>query len=71
VDDDEVDGEDADDEVPVEPMQGQAVFDSVTVWEHEMQPPEDDVFARGLEEWIGFAARIHSTTDATERTTKS
>ena len=35
-------------------------FDEIMVWGHEQMPAGDDVFVRGIEEWIGFAEAMHS-----------
>lgn len=35
------------------------MFDEVVVWGHEQVPAGDDVFVKGMEEWIGFAETIH------------
>ncbi|KAI9825041.1 MAG: hypothetical protein M1826_007119 [Phylliscum demangeonii] len=42
-------------------LQARATFDEIVCWEHEAQPdPMTDSYAKGIEEWIGFAERIHS-----------
>ncbi|KXS93955.1 hypothetical protein AC579_5182 [Pseudocercospora musae] len=36
-------------------------FDEIVVWGHEVQPDRtEDVYVRGVEEWIGMAESIHA-----------
>ncbi|KAL1955296.1 hypothetical protein VTO42DRAFT_8828 [Malbranchea cinnamomea] len=35
-------------------------FTHIQIWKHEKLPGPDDVFAKGLNEWIRFAETIHS-----------
>ena len=62
VDDDEEEG-DEDETEPVKMLEEIGSFDEVVVWGHEQVPAEDDVFVRGMEEWIGFAEAMHSVED--------
>ncbi|GIZ41135.1 hypothetical protein CKM354_000445000 [Cercospora kikuchii] len=42
-------------------LEQQATFNSITTWDHEKAPSsEEDVYIRGIEEWIGFAESIHA-----------
>ncbi|EME40791.1 hypothetical protein DOTSEDRAFT_27397 [Dothistroma septosporum NZE10] len=69
----EEDDEDEDEEQPVEVKTMEAIgnFDEVAVWGHEMLPQErEDVYVKGLQEWIGFAEAMHSYDDK-DSTTKS
>ncbi|KAI7003017.1 hypothetical protein KC355_g9451 [Hortaea werneckii] len=42
---------------PVRMLETKGTFDALTIWGHEHAPlgEEDDEFARGIGEWIGFA----------------
>lgn len=35
-------------------------FDEIMVWDHEAQPDNEDVYVKGIEEWIGFAEAVGS-----------
>jgi len=64
--------EDAEEEEaePVKVLEEVGSFDKIIVWGHEQVPGEDDVFVRGVEEWIGFAQAMHEYDDGkTEVTT--
>lgn len=65
VDDDkgEDEDEDEDEAEPVKILEEIGSFDKVMVWGHEQVPAGDDVFVRGMEEWIGFAEAIHGVGD--------
>ena len=57
----EKNGDDDDDEapsVPVHKLQQTAVFDRMVIWNHETIPGDDDVYIRGLNEWIDFAETV-------------
>lgn len=42
-------------------MEVQAEFDEVVVWGHEsLAEAGGDAYVRGVEEWIGFAGRVHA-----------
>ncbi|KAI9651463.1 MAG: hypothetical protein M1829_002804 [Trizodia sp. TS-e1964] len=42
-----------------------ATFDEVVVWGHEQAPLDStDPYIRGVEEWIAFAAQVHSTSSS-------
>jgi Ribonuclease H2 non-catalytic subunit (Ylr154p-like) len=43
---------------PVQILKEEAIFDSITVWGHDRLPAADDTFAKGIEEWIGFAEAV-------------
>ncbi|KAI7224948.1 hypothetical protein KC330_g9218 [Hortaea werneckii] len=47
---------------PVRMLETKGTFDALTIWGHEHAPlgQEDDEFARGIGEWIGFAEAIHN-----------
>jgi len=61
VDDDKEEDEDEDEDEaePVKILEEIGSFDEVMVWGHEQVPAGDDVFVRGMEEWIGFAEAMH------------
>ena len=53
--------EDEDDEdLPesVKILKEKAEFGTITVWGHDKLPAADDIFAKGIEEWIAFAAAV-------------
>jgi ribonuclease H2 subunit C len=37
-----------------------AGFDSLTIWGHESVPDGEHAVIRALEEWVGFAGRVHA-----------
>lgn len=39
-------------------MDHTATFDHVMVWDHEAVPDGEDVYVKGIEEWIGFAEAV-------------
>jgi ribonuclease H2 subunit C len=39
-------------------MEQHATFTDVMVWDHETVPDGDDVYVKGMEEWIGFAEAV-------------
>ncbi|KAI7213995.1 hypothetical protein KC333_g6266 [Hortaea werneckii] len=48
---------------PVRMLETKGTFDALTIWGHEHVPldgEEEDEFARGIGEWIGFAEAIHN-----------
>lgn len=45
-------------EVEVKMVERRAEFGEVVVWGHESVPEADDVYVRGVEEWIGFAEAV-------------
>lgn len=36
-------------------MEQKATFGEITVWDHEALPDGEDVYVKGINEWIGFA----------------
>ena len=57
--DDEFDGEiEAGDVVEVKTLEQVAGFDEMVIWGHEAVPEEDDVYVRGVEEWMAFAQAV-------------
>ncbi|RFU26962.1 hypothetical protein B7463_g9368, partial [Scytalidium lignicola] len=56
----DVDADEVEEEETPGVMEQQASFDKVLVWGHEVEAGEEDTYIRGLEEWIGFAGKIHS-----------
>ncbi|MCJ1395390.1 hypothetical protein MMC18_008274 [Xylographa bjoerkii] len=58
---DEEDRDEEEDEVePIKVLEEVATFDEIVVWGHEQVPGEEDVFVRGVQEWIAFAEAMHS-----------
>jgi ribonuclease H2 subunit C len=63
--DEEVD-EDVDEErsgemlVETKVMEMVGTFEEVCVWGHEKVPEGEDVYVKGIEEWIGFAEKVSS-----------
>lgn len=53
--------EEAEDEPEVGIMEEQSAFEDLMIWGHETVP-EEDPFARGMEEWISFAEQVSSNT---------
>ena len=41
-------------------LEEEASFKEVVVWGHESMPTDDDMFVRGIEEWISWAEAMHS-----------
>lgn len=39
-------------------MEHHARFEEIMVWEHEAVPYAEDVYVKGIEEWIGFAEAV-------------
>lgn len=42
----------------VKMMRQESCFDEMVVWGHEMVPEDEDVYVKGIEEWIGFAEAV-------------
>lgn len=64
----EEDEENREAEEDVKILEEIGTFDEVMVWGHEQMPAGDDVFVRGIEEWIGFAEAMHGVGE--ERTSE-
>ncbi|KAJ5545164.1 Ribonuclease H2 subunit C [Penicillium sp. DV-2018c] len=58
---DAVEDADAEPEEPVKVLETQGTFDEIVVWGHEALPAADDVFVKGVEEWLQFADAMHTT----------
>jgi len=39
-------------------MEQQGSFEEIMVWGHEAVPADDDVYVKGMQEWIGFAEAV-------------
>ncbi|KAI9878159.1 MAG: hypothetical protein M1830_001728 [Pleopsidium flavum] len=61
VDDEEDDEEEEEEEEPVKILEERASFDEVVLWGHESMPDKNDLYAKGIDEWISFAETMHST----------
>ena len=61
--DEEMEGVEDGREVEAKVMETKATFNEIVVWGHEMVPEDEDVYVKGVEEWIGFAAAAHSFDD--------
>jgi ribonuclease H2 subunit C len=48
-------------EVEVKLMETKTTFDEVVIWGHEIVPEDDDVYVKGVEEWIAFAEAVGSS----------
>jgi ribonuclease H2 subunit C len=48
----------AEPEEPVKIMEMQGTFDDFVVWGHETLPAADDIFVKGVEEWLQFADAV-------------
>ena len=44
---------------PTKILEEVATFDDILVWGHEQVPSEEDVFVRGVQEWLAFAEAMH------------
>lgn len=44
--------------IDVKMMDQKAKFEEIVVWGHEMVPQDDDVYVKGVEEWISFAEAV-------------
>jgi len=42
-------------EEPVKILEKQGIFDEFVVWAHEEVPAVDDVYVKGVEEWLNLA----------------
>ena len=61
------DAEEEEDEVePTKVVEEVATFDEILVWGHEQVPGEEDVFVRGVQEWLAFAKAMHSVGEKKE-----
>lgn len=58
-DEDEMDME-IDKAVEVKTMERMYSFDEIVVWGHEMLPEDDDVYVKGVSEWVKFAEAVSS-----------
>ncbi|EXJ84832.1 hypothetical protein A1O3_05505 [Capronia epimyces CBS 606.96] len=58
---DDIEMQDEEDEPPepVKVLEALSSFDKVVVWGHDHVPTSEDLFVKGLEEWISFAEAIH------------
>lgn len=45
-------------EEPVKILETQGTFDDMIVWGHEHLPAADDIYVKGVEEWIRFAETV-------------
>lgn len=58
---DEMDEDNVPKDIETLVMEQQARFGEIMVWEHEAVPDGDDVYVKGIEEWIGFAEAVRSS----------
>ncbi|KAI0402749.1 ribonuclease H2, subunit C [Xylaria palmicola] len=62
VDEDEEAADNQEDQLEVGAMKRKASFDELVIWGHESTSDSSvDPYVRGMEEWIEFAEKIHST----------
>ncbi|EAS35405.3 ribonuclease H2 subunit C [Coccidioides immitis RS] len=61
-DNDGNDVDEDDDDVQPSPtiLEAQGTFSNLIVWDHDKVPSTDDVFVKGIGEWIRFAEAMHS-----------
>ena len=50
--------DDADGQEPVKVLEENGTFEEILVWGHDLPPPADDPFVKGVEEWIAFATAV-------------
>ncbi|PLN79568.1 ribonuclease H2 subunit C [Aspergillus taichungensis] len=60
-------GDEAEPEEPVKVLEKKATFQDVMVWGHDLMPPADDPFVRGVEEWVRFAEAMHGSTGGNDK----
>ncbi|KAL6248154.1 hypothetical protein RBB50_004409 [Rhinocladiella similis] len=53
---------------PVKLLEEVTTFDGIIVWGHDRVPNQDDIFVKGLEEWISFAEAIHGKPQDADKT---
>ncbi|KAJ5476178.1 Ribonuclease H2subunit C [Penicillium sp. IBT 31633x] len=70
VDGDGVEDAEAEPEEPVKILETQSTFDDFVVFGHEALPAADDMFVKGVEEWIQFADAMHTTPSLTKNGNK-
>lgn len=58
MDGDGVEDAEAEPEEPVKILETQSTFDDFVVFGHEALPAADDMFVKGVEEWIQFADAV-------------
>lgn len=57
-DDEDGDMEESEDSVEVKVMEQKAAFDELAVWGHEVVPEDDNLYTKGVQEWIAFATAV-------------
>jgi ribonuclease H2 subunit C len=63
---DQGDQHDGDELVETRIMEQVGQFQELIVWEHHAKPNGmEDVYVRGLDEWVGFAAKVHAFENTT------
>ncbi|KAF2813033.1 ribonuclease H1 small subunit [Mytilinidion resinicola] len=66
--DDEGDNDDDDEPAEVNAVEELASFEEIVVWGHEAIPADtEDPYAKGVQEWIGFAEAMHCEDDTTAK----
>ncbi|KAF3483031.1 RNA exonuclease 4 [Arthroderma uncinatum] len=53
------DDEEEEEEEPISQLETVGTFSTLTVWEHEKLPADEDVYVRSMGEWISFAHAMH------------
>lgn len=48
-------------EVETKVMEQQGRFEEVVVWGHEAVPEDEDLYVKGMQEWVGFAEAVSYT----------
>ncbi|OJJ88145.1 ribonuclease H2 subunit C [Aspergillus glaucus CBS 516.65] len=64
------DDADMEPEEPVKVLENQGTFDEFVVWKHDEVPGVDDVYVKGVEEWLKLAEVMHSSEQSTEESQK-
>ena len=44
----------------VKTMEPMATLDEIVIWGHEMVPEDEDVYVKGVQEWMAFAEAVSS-----------
>lgn len=56
--DQDQDEEDTQLPIEVQILETNGTFDQVVIWAHEAVPEGEDIYVKGIEEWIGFAESV-------------
>lgn len=56
----DLDAEEASEREKAGVMKEQASFEKIVVWGHESSVNEEDIYIRGVEQWINFAGKVRT-----------